>query len=67
MEQLCSTPVILMPNSTLIRSNLSRASTTSSAFLSVACACTNEVNERYNLMVHAPEYKEKLFGTAGGR
>lgn len=24
-------------------------------------------NERYNLMVHAPEYKEKLFGTAGGR
>ena len=24
-------------------------------------------NERYNLMVHAPEYKEKLFGSAGGR
>lgn len=24
-------------------------------------------NERYNLMVHAPEYKEKLFGNAGGR
>ena len=24
-------------------------------------------NERYNLMVHAPEYEEKLFGTAGGR
>ena len=24
-------------------------------------------NERYNLMVHAPENKEKLFGTAGGR
>ena len=24
-------------------------------------------NERYNLMVHAPEYKEKLFGKAGGR
>lgn len=24
-------------------------------------------NERYNLMVHAPEYKEKLFGRAGGR
>ncbi len=24
-------------------------------------------NERYNLAVHAPEYKEKLFGTAGGR
>ncbi|NCB42248.1 MAG: DUF87 domain-containing protein [Clostridia bacterium] len=24
-------------------------------------------NERYNLIVHAPEYKEKLFGTAGGR
>ena len=24
-------------------------------------------NERYNLMVHAPEYKEKMFGTAGGR
>ena len=24
-------------------------------------------NERYNLMVHAPEYKEKLFGMAGGR
>ncbi|AFV05327.1 MULTISPECIES: ATP-binding protein [unclassified Dehalobacter] len=24
-------------------------------------------NERYNLMVSAPEYKEKLFGTAGGR
>ncbi|MFI3326810.1 MAG: ATP-binding protein [Clostridia bacterium] len=23
--------------------------------------------ERYNLMVHAPEYKEKLFGKAGGR
>lgn len=23
--------------------------------------------ERYNLMVSAPEYKEKLFGTAGGR
>ena len=24
-------------------------------------------NERYNLVVHAPEYKEKLFGDAGGR
>ena len=24
-------------------------------------------NERYNLMVHAPEYKERLFGKAGGR
>ena len=24
-------------------------------------------NERYNLAVHAPEYKEKLFGSAGGR
>jgi type IV secretory pathway VirB4 component len=24
-------------------------------------------NERYNLIVHAPEYKEKLFGKAGGR
>ena len=24
-------------------------------------------NERYNLMVKAPEYKEKLFGSAGGR
>ena len=24
-------------------------------------------NERYNLMVTAPEYKKKLFGTAGGR
>ncbi|MFI3326859.1 MAG: ATP-binding protein [Clostridia bacterium] len=24
-------------------------------------------NERYNLMVHAPKYKEKLFGKAGGR
>ncbi len=24
-------------------------------------------NERYNLQVHAPEYKEALFGTAGGR
>lgn len=24
-------------------------------------------NERYNLMVHAPSYKEKLFGKAGGR
>ena len=24
-------------------------------------------NERYNLMVTAPKYKEKLFGTAGGR
>ncbi|MFI3254560.1 MAG: ATP-binding protein, partial [Eubacteriales bacterium] len=24
-------------------------------------------NERYNLAVHAPPYKEKLFGTAGGR
>ena len=24
-------------------------------------------NERYNLMGHAPEYKEKLFGKAGGR
>ena len=24
-------------------------------------------NECYNLMVHAPEYKEKLFGSAGGR
>ena len=24
-------------------------------------------NERYNLEVHAPEYKEALFGTAGGR
>ena len=24
-------------------------------------------NERYNLMVTAPEYKSKLFGTAGGR
>lgn len=24
-------------------------------------------NERYNLMVHAPEYKQKLFGSAGGR
>jgi len=24
-------------------------------------------NERYNLMVHAPEYKEKLFGSGGGR
>jgi len=24
-------------------------------------------NERYNLVVHAPEYKEKLFGKAGGR
>ena len=24
-------------------------------------------NERYNLMVHAPEHKEKLFGSAGGR
>ncbi|MEG0703488.1 MAG: DUF87 domain-containing protein, partial [Christensenella sp.] len=24
-------------------------------------------NERYNLMVHAPGYKEKLFGKAGGR
>ncbi len=24
-------------------------------------------NERYNLMVHAPEYKSKLFGSAGGR
>lgn len=24
-------------------------------------------NERYNLMVHAPEHKEKLFGNAGGR
>jgi len=24
-------------------------------------------NERYNLMVHAPAYKEKLFGKAGGR
>ncbi len=24
-------------------------------------------NERYNLAVHAPEYKQKLFGTAGGR
>lgn len=24
-------------------------------------------NERYNLMVHAPAHKEKLFGKAGGR
>lgn len=24
-------------------------------------------NERYNLMVHAPEYKAKLFGSSGGR
>lgn len=24
-------------------------------------------NERYNLVVHAPEYKERLFGKAGGR
>ena len=24
-------------------------------------------NERYNLMVHAPEHKSKLFGKAGGR
>ena len=24
-------------------------------------------NERYNLMVHAPEHKARLFGTAGGR
>ena len=24
-------------------------------------------NERYLLKVHAPAYKEKLFGTAGGR
>ena len=24
-------------------------------------------NERYLLQVHAPEYKEKLFGVAGGR
>ena len=24
-------------------------------------------NERYLLEVHAPSYKEKLFGTAGGR
>lgn len=24
-------------------------------------------NERYNLMVHAPDYKAKLFGSAGGR
>ena len=24
-------------------------------------------NERYNLAVHAPEYKERLFGKAGGR
>ncbi|AMJ41504.1 VirB4 family type IV secretion system protein [Anaerotignum propionicum] len=24
-------------------------------------------NERYNLLVHAPKYKEKLFGKAGGR
>lgn len=24
-------------------------------------------NERYNLMVHAPEHKAKLFGKAGGR
>ena len=24
-------------------------------------------NERYNLVVHAPAYKEKLFGKAGGR
>ena len=24
-------------------------------------------NERYLLEVHAPPYKEKLFGTAGGR
>ncbi|MEF9968338.1 MAG: type VI secretion protein, partial [Longicatena sp.] len=24
-------------------------------------------NERYFLQVHAPEHKEKLFGTAGGR
>ena len=24
-------------------------------------------NERYNLAVHAPDYKEKLFGSAGGR
>lgn len=24
-------------------------------------------NERYNLVVHAPSYKEKLFGKAGGR
>lgn len=24
-------------------------------------------NERYNLAVHAPDYKEKLFGTQGGR
>jgi type IV secretory pathway VirB4 component len=24
-------------------------------------------NERYNLVVHAPNYKEKLFGKAGGR
>lgn len=24
-------------------------------------------NERYNLVVHAPEYKERLFGNAGGR
>lgn len=24
-------------------------------------------NERYNLAVHAPEYKERLFGNAGGR
>ena len=24
-------------------------------------------NERYLLEVHAPAYKEKLFGTAGGR
>jgi type IV secretory pathway VirB4 component len=24
-------------------------------------------NERYNLMVHAPEHKEQLFGKAGGR
>ena len=24
-------------------------------------------NERYNLMVNAPEYKAKLFGKAGGR
>ena len=24
-------------------------------------------NERYNLMVHAPEHKETLFGSAGGR
>lgn len=24
-------------------------------------------NERYLLQVHAPEHKEKMFGTAGGR